>query len=402
MAAVLAGSLLLGGEAVEPPSTPRLCLDVLDVGQGDALLLHLPGGERWLVDGGGDPSGRVDVGQRRLLPALRRQGVERLARVFATHGDLDHTGGLLAVLQELEVGELWLPRLTGISLGLRRVLSEAERRGVRVRSVEAGHPLTAPAPADAALLHPLPGWVEALSLDAHENNGSIVLHLALGQVGMLLTGDVEAPAEEHLARLGLPRTALMKVPHHGSNSSSTGVLLAEVDPLVALAGAGRENRFGFPHASVAARYLRRGAPFYWTGRHGALRACTDGWTLDVEHDPLGRGWRPLSSWSAGELREWRDRGVAEPSRPGAAVAGPSAGRHRPVPDASASRLEGAPRRSAASQRPHRPRRSRTRKRVREAAAPKPTPEPTPAVLLDDRTWERRRKTRRRPKPPWKR
>ena len=401
---LVAGVLLLGGGSGRGPSGPRLCLDVLDVGQGDALLVHLPGGERWLIDGGGDPSGRVDVGQRRLLPALRRQGVERLARVFATHGDLDHTGGLMAVLEELEVGELWLPRRSGISLGLRRLLSEAERRGVPVRSVEAGDRLVAPAPVDVVALHPLDGWVDALSLDAHENNGSIVLYLAMGGVGILLPGDVEGPTEDYLARRGLPRAAVLKVPHHGSRTSSTPALLAQVDPLVAVTGAGRENRFGFPHASVSARYLRRGVPFYWTGRHGALRTCTDGWTLDVEHDPLGTGWRALRSWDAEQLRAWRD------ARP--PVAAPL-----PPPPPIATQAGGGLGSVQRRVRPHRPRRAVRRgagRRARpakdgatsaagaRAAAPKPTPEPTPPVLLDDRTWERRRKTRRRPKPPWKR
>jgi competence protein ComEC len=381
LGALAAAAMLVGGGGERDAAAPRLCLEVLDVGQGDALLLSLPGGERWLVDGGGDPAGRVDVGQRLLLPALRRRGVEGLERVFATHGDLDHTGGRSAVLGELEVGELWLPRRSGASRSLQRLISDAERRGIPVRSVEGGDPLRSAAPARAVVLHPSRGWVDALNLDADENNGSIVLHVALGDVGMLLTGDVEGPAEELLVARGLPRAAVLKVPHHGSRSSSSASLLAAVDPLVALTGAGRENRFGFPHASVSARYLLRGVPFLWTGRHGALRACTDGWGLDVEGAPRGGRWRRIRSWDAADVRAWAERSGGAPVP---AVARP------PQPH--------EPRRTSRShRRPPKP-----RVRARSARPPKPTPEPTPPVLLDDRTWEKHRRKRHRPRPPWKR
>ena len=277
----LLASLWLGGGTSTGRPAVRLCLEVLDVGQGDALLLDLPGGERWLVDGGGDPSGRVDVGQRRLLPALRHRGVERIQRVFATHGDLDHVGGLSAVLQELEVDELWLPRRAGLGHGLRRLLSEAERRGVPVRSVEDGDALRAPAPLDATLLHPRPGWVEALGLDADENNGSIVLRLRLGDVAMLLTGDIEAPAEEHLLQQGLARTAVMKVPHHGSRSSSTAPLVEAADPRWLSPAPGARTGSAFPTPACPRGTCGGGRPCIGrAGTGSSASAPTDGaWRL---------------------------------------------------------------------------------------------------------------------------
>lgn len=369
-------AVLLGAGPSPEAGAPRLCLDVLDVGQGDALLLHLPGGERWLIDGGGDPAGRVDVGRRRLLPALRRQGIERLDRVFATHGDLDHVGGLEPVLDELQVGELWVPRVLGAGRGLRRLISAAERRGVPVRSVVRGPIPDAPAPVELRVLHPRPDWDRVLGLDADENNGSLVLHVALGRVGFLLTGDVEAPAEQLLLAGGVPRTAVLKVAHHGSKSSTTAPWVAAVDPLVAVTGAGRDNRFGFPHASVSARLLRRHTPLYWTGRHGAVRVCTEGWSITVEHDLDRGGWSPLRTWTAEAVQAWAG---TEPVR---LEPWEGLGRPRPCPE---RRGRGSRRRGA-----------------RRAKEPTPTPEPTPAVLLDDRTWERRRRTRRKPKPPWRR
>jgi len=85
---------------------------------------------------------------------------------------------------------------------------------------------------------------------------------------------------------------------------------------VSLAGAGRDNRFGFPHASVVSRYLRAGAAFYWTGRHGAIRACTDGWSLQVERQLRGQlDWEPLREWDPEEIDRWWRGQTTRKARP---------------------------------------------------------------------------------------
>ena len=273
-------AILSGGRG--EAAAPRLCLEVLDVGQGDALLLTLPGGRRWLVDGGGDPSGRVDVGQLRLLPALRRRGIDRLDRVFATHGDLDHTGGLHAVLDELEVGELWVPRRSGGSSGLRRLTSSAARLGTPVLSVADGDALVESAPTTARLLHPRPGWVDALSLDAHENNGSIVLLVGLGQVQMLLTGDVEEETDDALLAWGARlRSRILKVAHHGSPTSSTVRFVEQVGPEIAVVQVGVGNKFRHPSAEVMGRYGERDIQILRADFRGAVMMRTDGEGLEV-------------------------------------------------------------------------------------------------------------------------
>lgn len=352
----------------------RLCLTVLDVGQGDSQLLDLPDGGHWLIDGGGGP-GAGDVGRYRVLPALRRRGIDRLEAVVATHGDADHVEGLVTVLEELEVGELWIPAASGNPPLLRGLVQLAERRGVPVRDAESGQVPTAAAPLEIELLHPWPGWS---GQPEGENDRSIVLHVALGRVSFLLTGDIEEPAEERLRLAGrVRRSTLIKVPHHGSRSSSTAGLLDRVDPLVGMTGIGQDNRFGFPHASISRRYLQRGIPMYWTGRHGSLRACTDGWSLQVERSPEEGRWEPLRSWDAEAIDAWWRQGEVPPAEPPRCVAAEEEGWRKP--DKKRKR-----------------RRSKRRKRKKKIqAAPTPEPEPAPPVLLDDKEWERHRKGRRR-------
>jgi len=359
-----------------------MCLTVLDVGQGDALLLELPGGVTWLVDGGG---GGGEVGRYRLLPALRRRGIDRLDAVVATHGDADHAEGLLDVVEQLQVGELWVPERAGSPRLLRRLIRQAERRGVRVREAAAGETPAAAAPAELALLHPWPGWTAE---PEGENDRSVVLRAALGRVSFLLAGDIEAAGEQRLTLAGRAlRSTVLKVPHHGSRTSSGPSLLDRVDPLVGVAGVGVDNRFGFPHASVSRRYLQRGAPLYWTGRHGPLRACTDGWSLRVERSPKEGRWELLREWDPEAIDAWwRRAGAATPEPPRCAAA--KSGWRKP-PRSRKRRRASPPepaRRARASAPPE-----------RESARldPTPAPEPPPPVLLDDREWERRRRRRGR-------
>lgn len=366
----------LVGPALTPVDGPdrTLCLTVLDVGQGDALLLDLPGAV-WLVDGGGAPGSRRDVGESVVVPALRRRGVDRLDRVVLTHGDGDHIGGLFAVLEQLDVAELLVPTRRRLSSAERMLLALAQRQGTEVLVADEGAPLgPLPGGAHGALLHPRPDWEPPDPDD--RNAGSVVFDVGLGGVDFLLTGDIEAETEELLAAQGrVPRVAVLKLAHHGSRTSTTEAFLSRAAPLVAVAGAGRDNRFGFPHASVTGRLTEQGVPLYWTGRHGEVRVCTDGFEVSVAGGEQGALVR---TFDAAEVASWRSElPVPVPVSPGLA-----ADDERPK--------ESKPRR-------RRPRR-RSRKKAAKAAA-EPEVEEAPQ-LLDDRSWRRRRKSAAM-KAPWK-
>ncbi len=370
---------------------PSLCLTVLDVGQGDALLVSFPGDRYWLVDGGGSSGGGFDVGRKKLLPALRRLGIDHLEKVFMTHAHADHFEGLFAVLDSLEVDELWLPERAGLKPRARALVQLAIRMEVEVREAAKGAVLAPPpGPARAELLYPFIGWREQL-MDSESgiNNSSIVVRLALGEVSFLLTGDIEAAAEEMLVAGGmLQRSTVLKVPHHASKTSSTAAFVEAVDPLVAVTGIGENNRFGFPHSSVSARYLGRGTTLLWTARHGTLRLCTDGFALSIEqiHD---RG-RPdlFSAWSVFDIASWRDRVGGRPSLLRNLAKTDS---HR-IERAAAPPHVGA---QKASTKRKRPRKAKTSSRERGEHERKR------AVLADKKEWERSRTRRKRLRAPWK-
>ncbi|HVR30279.1 MAG TPA: DNA internalization-related competence protein ComEC/Rec2 [Thermoanaerobaculia bacterium] len=232
---------------------------VLDVGQGDAILLR-DGRRALLVDGGGWPAG--DFGGRVLLPALARLGVRALDAVVVSHPDSDHCAGLADIAAYLPIGEVWIAPGWGGAPCLDRLLGRA---GARLRVVWRG---------DAvewgrfrfAVLHPSPGEEGA------GNDRSLVLEASAGGRSLLLTGDISDHIETRLVRRRVLRPVdLLKIAHHGSRSSTSLPFLASAAPRWAVVSAGRGNAYGHPSDSVVRKLERRGIPVLRTDRHGWIR-----------------------------------------------------------------------------------------------------------------------------------
>ncbi len=253
--------LLARPAAVAAEGSARL--EALDVGEGDAWLLVSPSG-RVLVDGGGSRDREYESGRLRLLPKLGDRGAVAFDAVVLTHPHPDHSRGLLAVLTLLPVEEVFLPAAAPRDEFLDDFLEAARRRRLRIRRVSAGDRFSAGG-FDFAVLHPA-GHEYVRS---PENNSSLVLRTELSGRRLLLTGDVEAPAERDLLRdPGSLRADVLKVAHHGSATSTLPETLGAVAPRVALIGAGRRNRFGHPSPVVLARLRQAGVRLFRTDRDG--------------------------------------------------------------------------------------------------------------------------------------
>ncbi len=268
---LLAGALLTAALALRwpfPPEDGRLVVQFLAVGQGDAALISFPDGRVWAVDTGPAPDVMVQV--------LRREGILHLDRVILTHPHPDHDGGLASVLEALDVDELVVPRaprLSGRGSGPSEV--EYSRLLALARRVD-----FAELPAPATLLHPLLSWTSR----AHDpvNDESIVFRLDFGRRRFLFAGDVEADGEaellqHHAAEL---HADVLKVPHHGSRTSSSWPFVTAVNPLVAVISCGEQNRFHHPNPAALAHY--RGRRVYRTDRDGTIVVSTDGSDLQVD------------------------------------------------------------------------------------------------------------------------
>ena len=257
----------------------------LDVGQGDAAIVRFPDNRTILIDGGIQRSyydkqkrKRVeyDVGERIIEPYLDFHGIRKLDMVLLTHPDLDHGGGLAYILQNFKV-----ERMLGISdmpidsQTHRRLYAIVKARNIPYSFPYAGE-IEFTSTATLNLLHPIDAASTNL-LDTDKNDDSLVIKITYGEVDILFTGDIGKNAEFRLIASGRDlRSEILKVPHHGSRTSSSAPFLDAVQPRYAIFSLGQGNRYRFPHADVVERYRAHGCPMLRTDVAGAITLRTDG------------------------------------------------------------------------------------------------------------------------------
>jgi competence protein ComEC len=303
MAAIAAGTPVSSFRA--PDDVPPLRLTMFDVGQGESMLLE-SGGSALLVDAGGIPfgGGSFDVGTRVLAPALWARALRRIDAFLFTHGDPDHVGGAVAVIDDFRPGEVWYGIPVPGHRGLRDLIDLARKGGAVVEHREEGERLDFGRARLRVLHPPAPDWER----QRVRNDDSVVLEVLHGDVAMLLLGDVGAGVERGLLpRLTHAETRILKVAHHGSRTSTSPELVEQWRPHVALISAGRGNTFGHPAPEVLARLESVGATIYRTDRDGQITIDSDGKQVTVRthaggnetgaapHRPVGGTIRRSSS-----------------------------------------------------------------------------------------------------------
>jgi competence protein ComEC len=277
--AIVTGAPARVAGLVRATAEPALRLTMVDVGQAESLMLEAPGAAALLVDAGGAPfGGGFDVGRRVLAPALWAQGIQRVGALLVTHGDPDHLGGALAVLEDFSPRALW----TGIPVPrhapARELDAAASRAGIATALLRAGHQRTWGGARLRVLHPPAPDWER----QQVRNDDSVVLEVVYGDVAVLLTGDISAEVERAIVpQLTPARVRVLKVAHHGSRTSSSGELLTAWPPHVAIVSCGRGNRFGHPTSEVLERLAAAGTRVFRTDRHGEIRVETDGKVVRV-------------------------------------------------------------------------------------------------------------------------
>jgi competence protein ComEC len=266
----------------------RLHVTFADVGQGDSAFVRFPGGTTLLVDAGGiGGTSTFDIGDRVVAPILRAAGVRRLDYMVLTHGDPDHIGGAPSILGEFRPRHVW----EGIAVPpfepLQALRTAAQAVGATWSNVRTND-RTAIDGVDLIVRHPDPPDWERQRV---RNDDSIVLELRWHDISVVLTGDIGRSVEGTL-KTTIPAAAIriVKVPHHGSLTSSTPEFLAALAPQIAIVSAGRANHFGHPVPEVIRRYQDVGAKVFRTDEDGAVTVDTDGHSVDV-HTFLGRQFR---------------------------------------------------------------------------------------------------------------
>jgi competence protein ComEC len=281
-----AAAILTTVIALHPFSAPvpdgRLSVEFLDVGQGDSIFITFPNGQTMLVDAGGRFDYRDDesddgtfapdvrgIGEAVVSEVLWAKGYSRIDHVVATHAHADHVGGLTDVAKNFTIGSVLVGAIPDQEPGLMPLDEVLRRRGIRVETIARGDILRF---GDAAVevLFP-PTTVTGVSA----NDNSIVLRIVYGSRVVLITGDIEKSTESQLAESSVLRADVVKVPHHGSPTSSTQEFVDAVNATHAVISAPRRSPFGHPHPEVVRRWKDSGAHVMTTGVAGMITVSTN-------------------------------------------------------------------------------------------------------------------------------
>lgn len=276
MTAAAAALALGGGLALakaEWERRDRLEVVFLDVGQADAAAAVFPNGKVMVVDAGFALPGLYDAGESTVAPYLRSRGRNRIDYLCITHGDADHAGGAAWLVENMDVGEVWLPAEGGRGTALSRLKTACETRRVPYRAAPPA--LSSGGVAVARL------WPPAPEPPFSANDLSTVLRLTFGKGVVLFTGDLDRRGEEGLLAAGaLLRADVLKVPHHGAEAGAYPPFIAAVNPRLAVVNTRAGSR-KHPAPATLALYEHLGTATLATHNNGAARVETDGRRLRV-------------------------------------------------------------------------------------------------------------------------
>lgn len=264
-------------------SSKDLILTMIDVGQGDSILIESPAGISMLVDGGG--SGRsknIDhIGAKIVVPVLKRKGINKLDLVVLTHPHDDHVGGIPEVLKAIKVDLILDPKLSNNSPAYTRFVRLIKEKEISWRLARGGQVINLGKGIRGYILAPSDPLLEDTNSDL--NNNSVVIRLVYGKIAILLTGDLEEEGEERLLKLSaFLQSNILKVGHHGSGGASSKEFLAAVMPEISLISCGVRNKFGHPHKSALKRLSDQKIRVYRTDLHGAIVIRTDGERIRIK------------------------------------------------------------------------------------------------------------------------
>jgi competence protein ComEC len=257
----------------------------LDIGQGDSAVVISPARKVYVIDGGGNIRKKTtdrDTGYYIVRPYLKYNGISNIDCLIMTHSDRDHVGGLIELIDYFEIDNIVLPyaykNKEEEDILLKELIDRANRKNINIVYLNENN-IIRDKYVSFETIYPLRD-----TTSFHNNNAySLVLNLKYKAYNEIFTGDIEKQEEEKINNkyTDYLNSDIIKVPHHGSNSSSTKEFIEYVMPRLAVISSGRNNRFGHPHKEVLERYLDYDIPVFNTSIDGAITINTDGYNMGI-------------------------------------------------------------------------------------------------------------------------
>ncbi|MGZ4881047.1 MAG: ComEC/Rec2 family competence protein [Halobacteriota archaeon] len=254
------------------PTGANLTMTAIDVGQGDSILLTFPHNESMLIDGGKEVEGLT------VVSYLHSVGITHLNGIVATHPDSDHIGGLITVLDSVQVDHVYDVGLPKSSATYSTFLQLVAQKNISYTQSRAGDSIAMDSDTTILIINPPQA---KYATEAPDNDHSIVMKVTYQRVSYLLTGDAESSAEARMISMYNCSAYVLKVGHHGSSSASSAAFLRAVMPHIAVISAGANNSYGHPAPQTLTRLAAVNATIYRTDMQGTIVVTTNGLTVDV-------------------------------------------------------------------------------------------------------------------------
>ena len=262
--------LALSACDVEETNSADLRVHFLDVGQADSELIQFPNGQVALIDGGnrGDSEFLVDY--------IKKLNIQKIDYLIATHPHEDHIGGLPEVVKAFDIGKVYMPNKTANTKIFETLLEEINKKDLKITQAKEGIMILDEGDIKFSILAPIGEKYEKI------NDYSIVNKLEYKDISLLFTGDAEKQSESELINSGTDLSAdILKVCHHGSNTSSTDKFLDLVNPKYAVISSEVGNSYGHPHKEVLERLNKRNIKILRTDEMGTIILDSDGKSADL-------------------------------------------------------------------------------------------------------------------------
>ncbi len=244
-----------------------LNIKVLDIGQGDAILIRTAG-QTVLVDTG-------DIGTKdKLVAYIKKEGITSIDKVIITHPHADHLGGMPGILENFKVNQIYDSGQTTTTALYRKYLSLVQSKKIPFTVVTAGTEIVIANDVKLKFFAPDKPFITTSDL----NNNSIVVKVIYNEFSMLLTGDAEKESEERMVKTYKTelKSNILKAGHHGSNTSSSPSFLKAVAPEAAIISLGANNDYHHPHPSTLKKYVEAKMKVYRTDTDGTVTVSSDG------------------------------------------------------------------------------------------------------------------------------
>lgn len=255
-----------------PPETNFNLLNVhyIDVGQADCILLD-SSGHYMLIDAGNNDDADL------IIDYLQKEGVEKLDYVFGTHPHEDHIGSLDTVINEFDIDNIYMPKKEHTSKTFEDVLTAILEKDMKVTAPVSGETIDFNG-VKVEILAPVKEYDDL-------NNNSIILKVTSGNISFLFTGDAEAESENDILSKNFDLDSdILKVGHHGSDTSTTEDFLDSVSPGIAIISVGADNSYGHPDKTTIEKLNKRNIEIYRTDLNGTIIISTDGETISINFD----------------------------------------------------------------------------------------------------------------------